>query len=222
MTTRSTITREDAAGIPTVGIRSAANRGRLGTYSAIAASVTALPLPWLPDSLLHRVRGALAHDVAVRHGLSLTREAREILAQPSADGPRGLASQAMRYLGVRFAIRAMARFGPIAFVWPLRHALRTYVLGHLFGRYLDVGRTERAVRIDIAEARRVRHAIDGAMARALTVEAPAAHAPTEIDDQRDSATALVDTLLGLAAGLPDRFMRRLDAAFDDLLRDGNA
>jgi hypothetical protein len=208
--------------MPTVGIHTARDRGRLGTYTALAASAAALPLPWLPDSLLHRVRGALVHDVAAHHGLSLTPEAREALAQPSADGPRGFASQALRFLGVRFAIRAMARFGPVAFLWPLRHALRTFVLGHLFSRYLSAGRAERAVRIDIAEARRVRRAIEGAMARALTVEASTTSEPTRIDDQRDAATAVVDTLLGLAAGIPDRLIRRLDAAFDDLLLNSNA
>jgi hypothetical protein len=214
---RSTITREEARAVPSVGLHAAGDRGRLATYSAFAASVAALPLPWLPDSLLRRIRGALVHDLAAAHGLSLTPEAREALAQPSADGPRGLGSQALRYLGVRFAIRALARFGPIALVWPLRDAMRTYVLGHLFARYLEIGRAERAVRIDLGEARLVRSAIDGAMARALTVEPPIVEAAPRIDDQRDAATAVVDTLLGLVAGVPNRLVRRLDTAFDELL-----
>ena len=77
------------------------------------------------------------------------------------------------------------------------------------------------MRIDASEARRVRQAVDGALARALTVEAPVEQEPTAIDDQRDALTAFVDGLLGLAAGVPDRLVGRLDAAFDDLLAHGD-
>ncbi len=221
MAPHSTLTRDDAARLP-VSVRPPADRSRLAVYTAMGASIGALPVPWLPDSLLRRVRGALVHDCVVRHGLSLTREARAILAEPSgSEVPRGFASQAVRYLGVRLAARALARFGPIGALWPVRDALRTYALGHMVSRYLDTGRTERAVRIDADEARRLRRAIDGAVARALTVEPLPADEPVAIDDQRDATTALVDWLIGLAAGVPDRLMRRLDAAFDDLLRTAN-
>src|SRR5580658_1808074 len=94
------------------------DRGRLGVYAAIGASLGSVPIPWLPDALARRVRGALVHDVAVRHGLSLTREARDLLAEPSGpDGPRGLLAQALRFFGARLALRALTSFGPIAFVW---------------------------------------------------------------------------------------------------------
>jgi hypothetical protein len=218
MAPHSPLTRDDADARPTIGTRSAGDRTRLGAYAAFAAWAGAIPLPWLPDSLVGRVRGALVHDVAVRHGLSLTPDARELLSRPTdGKGARTLASQAMKFLGVRLVIRALARLGPIAMVWPLREAVRTYALGHLFDRYLELGRTERAVRIDDREARRVRRAIDHALVRAMTVEAPAIDEPAAIDDQRDPTTALVDGLIGLAANVPIRLIRRLDAAFDDLL-----
>ena len=194
------------------------DRGRLGVYAAIGASLGTVPIPWLPDAFARRVRGALVHDVAARHGLSLTHEARDLLAEPSGpDGPRGLMAQALRFVGARVALRALTSFGPFAAVWPLRNALGTYLLGHLFDRYLELARTERAVRIDVEEARRVRLAIDGAIVRALTVITPPAPAPTIIDDQRDVAEVVVDTLLGLAAGVPARLMSRIEAAFDELL-----
>jgi hypothetical protein len=194
------------------------DRGRLGVYAAIGASLGSVPIPWLPDAFARRVRGALVHDVAVRRGLSLTHEARDLLAEPSGpDGPRGLIAQALRFFGARVALRALTSFGPFAAVWPLRNALATYLLGHLFDRYLELARTERAVRIDVEEARRVRLAIDGAIVRALTVVTPPVEEPTIIDDQRDAAVVVVDTLLGLAAGVPARLMVRLEAAFDELL-----
>ena len=214
------LTREPAEARHVVGTTagSPVDASRLGVYAAMGATVAAVPLPWLPDSLARRVRGALVHDIAVRHGLSLTRDAREVLSEPlGPDGPRSLLAQAARFLGARFAVRTLTRFGPLGMVWPARAALLTWTLGHLLDRYLEQSRMERAVRIDVEEARRVRQAIDGALARALTVESPAALEPTAIDDQRDAMTALVDGLLGLAAGVPEWLVKRLDAAFDDLL-----
>ena len=217
MARTSPVMRDDVEGRPVVAARSPVERSRLGVYAALGASISLVPLPWLPDSLVRRVRGGLVHDVAVRHGVSLTPEAREVLAEPSGpDGPRGILAQAMRVLGARFVARTLSRFGPAGLYWPVREALRTYVLGHLFDRYLESARTERAVRIDVEEARRVRLAVDGALSRALTVDAGTTQEPTIIDDQRDAVTALVDGLLGVAAGVPSRLVRRLDAAFDDL------
>ena len=198
--------------------RPTVERGRLGVYAAIGASVGAVPLPWLPGSLAKRVRGSLLHDIAVRHGVSLTPEARAALADPAGlDAPRGWIQQGMRFVGVRLAARALTRFGPISMVWPLRDAVRTFALGHLFDRYLATLRTERAVRIDVEEARRVRLAIDGAFARAVTLAPEPVEEPTPVDDQRDAMTALLDGLFSLAAGVPDRLVRRLDLAFDELV-----
>jgi hypothetical protein len=193
-------------------------RGRLGVYAAMGGSLGAIPLPWVPDALAKRVRGALVHDVATRHGLSLTRDARDVLAEPSGpDGPRGIVAQALRFAGVRLAARILTGIGPIAAVWPLRHAVTTFLLGHLFDRYLELSRTDRAVRIDVEEARRVRQAIDGAVLRALTVVTPPTHEPPAIDDQRDAMDAFIDAVLGVTAGLPARAVRRVELAFDELL-----
>ena len=212
------LSRDDAPDVLQTTLRSQpVDRGRLGVYAAIGASVGSMPFPWLPDAFARKVRGALVHDVATRHGLSLTREARNVLAEPSGpDGPRGIVAQAVRFFGARVALRILTGFGPTALVWPVRHALGTYLLGHLFDRYLDLSRTERAVRIDVEEARRVRLAIDGAILRALTVVTPVTREPTVIDDQRDTSSVLFDAFLGLAASIPARLMLRLEAAFDEL------
>src|ERR1700733_14208857 len=94
--------------------------GRLGVYAALGASIGTMPIPWLPDALIRRVRASLIHDVAACHGVSLTREARDVLAEPSGpDGPRGLVTQVFRYVGAKMALRALASFGPISVAWPM-------------------------------------------------------------------------------------------------------
>jgi hypothetical protein len=219
MAQRSPLARDDPDGALQDFVRRARHaRGRLGVYVALGASLGAIPLPWVPDSLVRRIRGALVHELATRRGLSLNPDARDVLAEPSGAGiPRGLASQALRFFGLKLALRGLSRFGPVGLVWPLHTALRTYALGHLFERYVELARTERAVRIDVDEARRVRAAIDGALVRAVTVGPPPTEDPTFIDDQRDVMTSLVDGLLGIAAGVPGKLLLRLETAFDELL-----
>ena len=197
--------------------RPAVAAGRLGTYTVLGAAAGSVPLPWVPDVVARRIRGALVQDVAARHGLSLTPEARAIFAEPfGSDGPRSILKQA-----AVFAVgKVLARVGPFALLAPLRSAVSTFALGHLLQRYLSRGRTERSVRIDTEEARRVRRCIERAMLEAVAGNADAAkeeagRAPEEL---RDPTTQLVDGLLIAAAGVPGWLVRRLDAAFDDLLR----
>ena len=91
--------------------------GRLGTYTMLGAACGIVPLPWIPDATVRRVRGALVHDLTSRHGLSLTPEARTILVEPNGtEGPRGLLSQ-----GAKFAVgRVLGRLGPFAMISPVR------------------------------------------------------------------------------------------------------
>jgi hypothetical protein len=208
--------REDASSSP--------DGGRLGMYALLGAGAGSVPLPWIPEALLRRVRGSLLHDIATRHGVSLSPEARAVLCDPLGVGARrGVVAEALRFVGGKVAVRTLSLVGPASLVWPVGGALRTYVLGHLFDRHLArrrSGSDRRSVRIDADEARRVRAAIDAAFTRVVTLSA-SAPAPSEprpagaVDDQRDSATALVDTVIGFTAGIPSLFSRRLDAAFDE-------
>ena len=196
--------------------RSHLGGGRLGTYTMLGAVCGVVPLPWVPDATVRRVRGALVHDLTSRHGLSLTPEARMLLVEPNGtEGPRGLLKQ-----GARFAVgKVLGRFGPFALIGPVRSALGTYALGHLLERYLGSSRTERSVRIDIEEARRVRRAIDQALVYALTTEArpsreDSPHAP---EDMRDKGDQVIDGVLISIASMPGWLVRRLEAAFDEVL-----
>ena len=195
--------------------RNAHGPGRLGTFTTIGVLAGSVPLPWIPDALARRLRGAMVHDVAARHGLSLTPEARAILSEPSGiEGPRGVIGQAIKFA----TSKVLARFGPLALINPVRTGLATFVLGYLFNRYLEATRTDRAVRIDIEEARRVRQAIDQALFHLVTAEIrPASDdAPNAAEDLRDPTTAVFDSAFIAAASVPGWFMRRLDAAFDDV------
>ena len=207
--------RSDLAG------RSQLGGGRLGTYTVLGAVCGVVPLPWVPDATVRRVRGALVHDLTSRHGLSLTHEARTILVEPNGtEGPRGFLKQ-----GATFAItRVLGRIGPFAFIPPVRSALGTYVLGHLLQRYLETARTARAVRIDVEEARRVRRAIDQALLYALTTEARPSRedAPYAPEDLREGNEQLVDGVLISIASMPGWLVRRLDAAFDEVLSNVRA
>jgi hypothetical protein len=193
--------------------RNASGPGRVGTYAMLGAAAGSVPLPWLPDAVTRRVRGALAHDIAARHGLSITREARDLLAEPAGtEGPRGIGGQAVRF----FTRRVLGRFGPLAMVGPIRGGLETFVLGHLFARYL-ASRTERAVRIDVEEARVVRRAIDRALVLAVSPEVSARleGAPRSPEELRDGPTQMLDSVLMTVAGAPEWILRRLEAAFDE-------
>ena len=196
--------------------RRALGGGRLGTYTMLGAVCGIVPLPWIPDATVRRVRGALVHDLTSRHGLSLTPEARAILVEPNGtEGPRGFLKQ-----GVTFAVtKVLGRLGPFGFIPPVRSALGTYVLGHLLQRYIETARTARSTRIDIEEARRVRRAIDQALLYSLTTEAnpSRADAPFAPVDLREGNEQVIDGVLISLASVPGWLIRRVDAAFDEVL-----
>jgi hypothetical protein len=178
----------------------------------LGAAVAAVPLPVLPGSLAMRVRGALVHDVCARYGLSITPEARRVLAKPGlAEGPEGVFGAALRFA----TVRVFARLGPLGLIPPVRSGILTFAIGHLLSRYLST-REARTVRLDVDEARRVRRAIERALGLLLATpardEGGIGAAPEELRDQFTQAT---DGVIAALAGLPGYVVRRLDAAFDE-------
>src|SRR3954468_9486572 len=59
--------------------------GRLAVMTAYAVAATAIPIPFLPDRVISRVRGAVVHDIVSRHGLTLNVAARAVLAEPESE-----------------------------------------------------------------------------------------------------------------------------------------
>lgn len=186
--------------------------GRLGSYAVMGAALGSVPIPFVPGVMGSRLRGALVHDIARRHGLSLSKEAREILTTPFA--PPILQGTIGRVVGFA-AGRVLGRLGPLGLLSPVGSGALTYVLGRLFFRYVSEIREDRTVRIDAEEARTIRKAMENAIFRAASTQASTEHVEAgEPEDVRDELTKLTDGLLATAASLPSWVTRRLDAAFD--------
>jgi len=190
--------------------------GQLGAFAILGAAAGTVPLPWLPDALARRLRGALVQDVAARHGLALTHDARELLADPAAtERKRGPLAHAFGFLTKKLLVR----FGPLGLLPPLRAALETYVLGFLFDRYLSVARAAKTARLDREEARVVKRAIERAVLRVVTADGQSEWPTTPVppEDSRDDLTLALDGLLSATTTLPSWLLQRLTAAFDEAI-----
>jgi hypothetical protein len=190
--------------------------GRLTVMALLGMIAGAVPLPIVPSVALRRVRGALAHDIAARHGLSLTVEARSEIAEPSPAARGGALLATLAFV----ARRTLRRFGFLGIVPPISAWLEVYALGLLFDRYLERVRSSQTVRIHGGEAKLVRKAIDTAVSRALSPKLelrPETGKIEPTEELRDMPTRLLDGILLAAAALPDHVQRRLESAFDDVL-----
>lgn len=190
--------------------------GRLIVLTTFAAVATLVPLPFLPEKLIARVRGAIAHDVLARHGLSLTTDAREVFAEPDFDAR---AAALLRRGGEFLLRRFLGRFGPLALFTSVARAVEVFALGLLLDRYASTVRKSGTVRVHADEARRARGLINRAILRALSPSlhpAAATHA-SGVEDLRDELTRWSDALLLTGAALPSYVVRRLEAAFDEVV-----
>jgi hypothetical protein len=201
----------DSAAAPAVG--------RLAVLTGVAAAADAIPLPFVPDKLLGRVRGAVAHDVLARHGLSMTTDARAIFAEPDFDAK---ATAVLRRGAEFFLRRALGRIGPIAILGSAARAVEVFALGHLLERYVAEVRPTGTVRVHAEEARKVRDLVNRSLLRALSpsLRAAAETQPASVEDLRDELTRWSDALLLAGAAVPGYLVRRLEAAFDEVVADG--
>src|SRR5690606_2779544 len=107
--------------------------GRLGMLTAMSLVAGAIPIPILPERALRQLRGAIVHEVAARHGLSLSSDAREVLANPSSkDRMRDM----LRRGAELFAKRVLRRLGPLGPLSKVARTAEVFALGLLFDRYL--------------------------------------------------------------------------------------
>src|SRR5436309_8079180 len=68
-----------------VALHAAPPSGRLAMLTAYAMAAAFIPLPFVPERLIARVRGAVVHDIMNRHGLSLTSDGRAALASADSE-----------------------------------------------------------------------------------------------------------------------------------------
>jgi uncharacterized protein (DUF697 family) len=195
---------------------SAAPSGRLAVMTAYAVAATVIPIPFVPDRVISRVRGALVYDVASRHGLSLTTDARAALAEADSEMRTKLVRTAET-----IARQLLRRVRPLGFLSSASRGVEMYALGLLFERYITKARRSAAVRLHQEEARLVREAIDRAMLRAFSPSlTPATTTVNEgVEDLRDEFTRWIDALLLTSAAVPSYLERRLEAAFDEIVAE---
>lgn len=190
--------------------------GRLAVLTAYAIAANSIPLPFVPDRVILRIRGAIVQDVVSRHGISVTSDARKILAEPSSDQRRLLVRAAE---GV--ARQLLKRVGPVGVLTSIVSGIEVYALGHLLDRYLREARPSATVRMHLEEAQQLREAIDKAVKRSLspTLQPTETTMASSPEDLRDELTRWVDAVLLTSAALPSYVQRRLEAAFDQVLAE---
>jgi hypothetical protein len=195
---------------------SAPPAGRLAVLTAYAVAATIIPIPFVPDRVLSRVRGALVFDIASRHGLSLTTDAREVLGEPDSEMRTKLVRTAET-----IARQLLRRLRPLGMLASASRGVEVYALGLLFERYVTQVRRSATLRVHRDEARKVRDVIDRSLFRALSPSLkPATQTVSEgVEDLRDELTRWVDAVLLTSAAVPSYLERRLTAAFDEIVRE---
>ncbi len=152
-------------------------RGPHGLCARRAAS--AIPLPFVPDRLVRRVRGALVHDVGSRHGLSFTSDARDLLANPGSSDRHALVNAAEN------VARALVRrfVAPLGVLSAAARALEVYAFGLLLERYVRDVRPRGAAGSAFTSRRRAPFAT-----RSIAPSsAPSTLGPRRCPDDRESA-----------------------------------
>ena len=195
----------------------ASDASRLWVLAFMGLVAGALPLPAVPTALLKRVRGAVVHEVSARYGLGLTADARAWMSEPSKAVRRGAFVATVVFV----AKRALRRLGALGVLPPAIAWVEVYALGLLFERYLGRVRRLQTVRMDEEEARAVRTAIDQATSRVLSpsLRARRANRSGPPEELRDLPTRMSDgILIGIASG-PSYLRRRLETAFDEVVRE---
>lgn len=137
-------------------------------FYALAGATGIVPIPWVAANVTRTVRSKLVTRVAEAHHIRVDPEALRILSAPdSSEAAHGLASLT---LGL-FARKYLRRWLPLALLPPIRSSWNAFVLGHFLERQLSTKKSRKQpLRID--EAKRLRHAIDGATRHALSSEVP--------------------------------------------------
>jgi len=188
----------------------------LPAHAVLASAAAALPLPLVGDALGRLARGSALRRVLRRHGMRFGPGARSELAAFRVGSTRpGLALVLARVPGLRAAGR-------------VRAGVATWVAARLLDRHL--ARVDAGAILDLAEAHRLRLALDACFAEGLgpevirlarelaSLSGRTLGAPFRDDlEGRPPHLRVVDTLLDGLADLPADLFAGFEARFDDAL-----
>jgi hypothetical protein len=198
----------------------------VSVYAAAAGLAGAIPVPLLDGVLSELARGAAMRRVAKRHGVSLTPDARAILAGPGAFGPTS--SERGRLLKTALA----TVLAPFRIAARIEDALGTLFAAVLLDHFLRRPDRPRGAALTEAEARRVRAAIERSIATAgfdviktvpvglWRVVQNGVTSMVRVDQEsRSPLERLVDAILDSAADAPDELVDTLIHHFEEALAD---
>lgn len=198
-------------------------------YATVAALAGAVPVPLLDSALSELARGAAMRRVAKRHGVTLTPDARAILAGPGAVG----ATSSERGKLLKSALATV--LAPFRIAARIEDGLGTLFAAVLLDHFLRRPDRPKGATLTEAEARRVRVAIERAVAAAgfdalktvplgvFRILKNGFSAMVTVDQEnRSPLERLVDSVLDEFADAPDELVDTLAFHFDDALARGEA
>lgn len=200
--------------------------GSATVFAAAASALGSVPVPLVDGWLTGVARGSSLRRIAKRHGVLLTRAAREELAKVSVIKNTQTAAGKL----VRSALTRL--ISPLRLAGRAEEAFTTFASAMLLDHYLATHDRPSGAPLGITEAERLRQAIEMALARGgfealrstpisvLETVVEAARAGVRADDEdRGVVERVVDTVLDRAADAPSEAMRRLSVELDIALRE---
>jgi hypothetical protein len=207
--------------------RNPARAGNVTVYAAAAGLASAVPIPLVDGLVAQAARGGAMRRIAMRHGVTLTSEARRVLGKAGMDrDPKVKGYKLVRSIVQRFWL-------PLVAMDRVEDGLASLASSLLFQRYLVLRDIPRGAVIDEPEAYRIRQAIDIALVGGLTdamrsvpenlreLGAAMLQAARSLDDEgRGRHEAVLDTLLDAVADVPEGVLETLVDRFERALADG--
>ncbi len=197
------------------------SKGTLSAYGIVAGACAVLPIPMLDSYLGRLARGAGVRRAALRHGVTLSPEARDELAAPGAmHAAAGTAlARVTRGLITRFNV-------PAATVGSLEDGVSAWLTATLLDRYFQTRTVPEGFVLEVEEARAIRRAVAAASIDGFTrlgVDAPRGLGRTlqrlgqaieRSADDRRASERIVDSVLDAVADVPEDVLAVFVAAFD--------
>ena len=197
--------------------------GENAVYAAAAGVLSSFPVPWIDTILGEAARGAVMRRVAARHGVRLTREAREELSRVTTAIPTGRGARVARHVLLRFA-------SPLRLVSRAEDAVSVFVAADLFDHYLRTSGRRPGAPVTGLEAARVRRAVRAGALRGVRdaieaspgagfrhLKATAGAVRRDDPEDRSALARVIDTFLDGLAGAPGAVTEAMASAFDDAL-----